>query len=53
MLTARFIIGHWFAKDLLKQESTYFGSIYPGFNAAVAEKPLYGIYWIGYVCKKI
>ena len=38
IFTARFIIGRWSAKDLLKSESAYFHSINPGFDAENAEK---------------
>ena len=43
IFTDKFIIGLWFAKDLLKQDSAYNYSINPGFDAENAEKFLNGV----------
>ena len=43
IFTARFMIGCWSAKGLLKQGSAYFHSINPGFDVEVDEKILNGI----------
>ena len=40
---ARFLIGRWFAKDLLQWESAIYHSIKQGFEGQVAKKFLNGI----------
>ena len=46
IFTARFLISHWSAKDLLQWESAMYHSIKLGFEGQVAKKFLNGIYYL-------